>query len=528
MTEDLYQILGVEPKATQEEIRKRYLFLVQAYHPDRFPEGETRSNAEAELKKINGAYAVLGDPEKRKDYDRAHSPQSSSTTDEHAKNEFETKFEIFKIFLDNAMSRWRILVETSEESFIEQHKFLLRDIVTLFVYSTNLHATEINTSRDELKEKLFEVLSVISRISISFGIEIDANGLPKGLTQSDLSEFSFIFVQLRLKNIIEDFYGKGSGSVIVLDEVWKAISGDLGKLYFAGLAFGGELHSKPKEKPYHQQPSSSENARSEVSGICQGCGKFAPVCNVSFSQNIGALFVRFNKEFSGVLCTECIERIYWKTTATNLFLGWWGIISFFVNLVYLIANFFRYLGTFKFRRRTDSLAGIALGEKILVFGTIAVIAFFWIRPFFEIPQSEYDNATYKQTPTPYIDPIVIESQNTVLTPAPTRIVTPTPFYRVATKSYTNNVSGCTKWSDVRSSDKGKNLCVYGTVYSTVYGDDGYFYIKFSSTPNTFRMIYSKQWWEYLVQKGDCVKAYGDIKSLNGMLHLYYDALYKCD
>ena len=213
MSEDLYQILGVDPSASQEEIRKRYLFLVQAYHPDRFPEGETRSNAEAELKKINGAYAVLGDPEKRKEYDQIHSHQASSTKEENSKTEFEIKYEKFKVFFDNAMSNWGKLVESSEESFIEQHKSLIRNLVSQFVYSTNLHTATLYTRREELKEKFFEVLSIFVRTSIAFGIEGAATGLPPGLTQADLSQFSLLFAQVKLSSIFE---GQNSAYTVVV------------------------------------------------------------------------------------------------------------------------------------------------------------------------------------------------------------------------------------------------------------------------------------------------------------------------
>ncbi len=63
-----YEILGVSPDATYEEIRKAYLRLAMKYHPDKAPPGK-RKEYEEKFKKINEAYEVLSDPSKRKLYD---------------------------------------------------------------------------------------------------------------------------------------------------------------------------------------------------------------------------------------------------------------------------------------------------------------------------------------------------------------------------------------------------------------------------------------------------------------------------
>jgi molecular chaperone DnaJ len=68
---DYYKALGVDRKASQDEIKKAYRKLARQYHPDRNP-GDQK--AEARFKEISAAYDTLGDPDKRKQYDRGQGP----------------------------------------------------------------------------------------------------------------------------------------------------------------------------------------------------------------------------------------------------------------------------------------------------------------------------------------------------------------------------------------------------------------------------------------------------------------------
>ena len=83
---DHYDILGIDRAASQDEVRAAYLRLVRQWHPD----VNSSPEAGARTKKINEAYAILGNQESREQYDRqTHNfrPGSSAGSAEQAARE---------------------------------------------------------------------------------------------------------------------------------------------------------------------------------------------------------------------------------------------------------------------------------------------------------------------------------------------------------------------------------------------------------------------------------------------------------
>ena len=87
---DYYQILGVDQRASAKQIKDAYRKLAFQYHPDR---NDKNPAAAEKMKSLNEAYAVLSDPDKRRDYDTLRQQFGSS-----AYNQFRQSYSEQDIF----------------------------------------------------------------------------------------------------------------------------------------------------------------------------------------------------------------------------------------------------------------------------------------------------------------------------------------------------------------------------------------------------------------------------------------------
>lgn len=78
--EDYYHILRIQPTATSREIKKAYRKRSRKLHPDRHPEKDTT----AKLQRVERAWEILGDPERKREYDTAKEGERGANQEEAA------------------------------------------------------------------------------------------------------------------------------------------------------------------------------------------------------------------------------------------------------------------------------------------------------------------------------------------------------------------------------------------------------------------------------------------------------------
>lgn len=132
-----YEILGVSFDATQADIKKAYWEMVKKYHPDKHP--ETESNYyEAKTKELNEAYEVLGNEDKRREYNiryilheekeqRRRQRQQEREPREETRTSYDT--EAFSEYRTNRRkSRRHAKQKTSDNSFFESIKKSYKEV----------------------------------------------------------------------------------------------------------------------------------------------------------------------------------------------------------------------------------------------------------------------------------------------------------------------------------------------------------------------------------------------------------------
>ncbi|HVT82761.1 MAG TPA: hypothetical protein VHM90_19140 [Phycisphaerae bacterium] len=79
--------------------------------------------------------------------------------------------------------------------------------------------------------------------------------------------------------------------------------------------------------------------------VCQGCGRNVPAKYCEFTQGIGMLVLRTQRGVKGNMCKQCASKYFWELTGLTLLTGWWGVISFITNIVFIISNITYFIGS---------------------------------------------------------------------------------------------------------------------------------------------------------------------------------------
>ena len=133
-----YVVLGVEPQATLDEIKKAFRKLALSNHPDRNPGNKA---AEERFKLITEAYETLADSDRRQTYDLEHrSPFADYSPDPFVHMDEDLR-EVFSDLFDKKQKRGRNLEARLEISFEESY---LGTTKTLVLVDTQKQSREIN------------------------------------------------------------------------------------------------------------------------------------------------------------------------------------------------------------------------------------------------------------------------------------------------------------------------------------------------------------------------------------------------
>lgn len=157
-----YHILGVSRDASDEEIKKAYRRLVFEHHPDRHPQNK---DSEERIREINVAYEMIGDPERRRTYDRlswGDEPRATSVDPGLILNEIEQKLfdegrkEVFAVLMRNVarvkdelkVIRGRTLEAQGYDSFLES---------VVHARASEIMGDLVTDEMDRRKQRLVEV-----------------------------------------------------------------------------------------------------------------------------------------------------------------------------------------------------------------------------------------------------------------------------------------------------------------------------------------------------------------------------------
>ncbi|KAF4341874.1 molecular chaperone [Fusarium beomiforme] len=176
---DYYAILGLPPAANRDEIKKAYRQLAKKTHPDKNQEDE---DATANFQKLNDAYSILSDPNKRRTYDTTYQQQHRTYTHRNYSSNpsFNAQRQTYtqnatrsntpkpknagpEIFVTPSwetpsMRQLRMRVEAADSSIRISSSWVSRDKRNIRITKRNIMATEVllNSLKEEMMQDEYE------------------------------------------------------------------------------------------------------------------------------------------------------------------------------------------------------------------------------------------------------------------------------------------------------------------------------------------------------------------------------------
>lgn len=157
-----YELLGVSREASDEDIKKAYRKLAFEHHPDRNPH---KKDADERIREINVAYEIVGDPEKRRSYDRlswGDEPRTETVDPGVILDEMERKLfdegrkELFALLMKDVKRVKAELAFIREQAVAEQgYDSFLESVVT--ARASEIVGDFVTEEMDGRKQRLVEV-----------------------------------------------------------------------------------------------------------------------------------------------------------------------------------------------------------------------------------------------------------------------------------------------------------------------------------------------------------------------------------
>lgn len=114
-----------------------------------------------------------------------------------------------------------------------------------------------------------------------------------------------------------------------VNEAWATVTRLHGACDPLSAARGASAHT--------ETPRSAPPTRDPAEGECDLCGS-KPAAGITLRQSQGRIIYRRKMESTLDLCQTCGRSMFREIQATNLVQGWWGVISIFATVAYLVQN----------------------------------------------------------------------------------------------------------------------------------------------------------------------------------------------